>query len=82
MAQGDLPRAGMNIDLIEGLEEPRDLSAQLTAELVKGAAETGKPTGAVFRPTVLVGIGGTGVESVRRAKYRITARVGKLPTLT
>ncbi len=70
------------VDLTEGLEQTGTSSSMITSELLSGGAGTGEMTGRVFRPTVLVGVGGTGVESMRRAKHRITAKVGKLPTLS
>lgn len=73
--------AGWGIDLSEGLGQPGDPSALITSELLSSGAGMGETTGRIFRPTVLAGLGGTGVESVRRAKHRSAAKVGKLPTL-
>jgi len=69
------------IDLTEGLGEPGEPGTEIASELLTSEAGIGDTAGRIFRPTVLAGLGGTGVESVRRAKHRITAKVGRLPTL-
>jgi hypothetical protein len=69
------------IDLTEGLGEQGDFGVQMASELLTGEVGMGEMAARIFRPTVLAGLGGTGVESVRRAKHRITSKVGKLPTL-
>jgi hypothetical protein len=70
-----------NIDLTEGLEQPDDIGLTVDVDPTKSATKAGDVTGVQFRPAVLVGLGGTGVGCVRRAKQKILNRVGKLPTV-
>ncbi len=69
------------IDLTEGLEQSEQIGLTVDVDPMKSASEAGDVTGVQFRPAVLIGLGGTGVGCVRRAKQKILNRVGKLPTV-
>ncbi len=70
-----------NVDITEGLEQPGDFGTTVDVDPTKMLNKAGDVAGVQFRPAVLIGLGGTGVACVRRAKQKIQNRVGKLPTV-
>ena len=70
----------MNIDIGEDLRHTENLGATVDIDPTQADAKVGGVGGVQFRPSILIGLGGTGVACVRRAKQKITSRVGKLPT--
>ena len=70
-----------NIDLTEGLGQAEQIGVTVDVDPTKAATKPDDVTGVQFRPAVLIGLGGTGVGCVRRAKQKILNRVGKLPTV-
>lgn len=69
-----------NIDMTEGLEQPEDFGITVEVDPAKVVNKAGDTSGVQFRPSVLIGLGGTGVACVRRAKQKIRSRVGRVPT--
>ncbi len=70
-----------NIDLTEGLGDPEELGATVDVDPTGAETKAGGVSGVQFHPAILIGLGGTGIECVRRAKQKILRRVGKLPTV-
>ena len=65
---------------IDGGEESEKLGMNIDVDPFGRSAKSADVAGMQFRPTIMVGLGGTGVECVRRAKKKILERVGPLPT--
>jgi hypothetical protein len=66
----------------ETLEGAFELMGDQVGEKADGVedAEAGAGGGALYHPSVLIGVGGSGVECLRRAKLRIKERAGDLAT--
>lgn len=71
----------LNVDWSGDLQEKREMGVTVDIDPTKGANKAGDAKGIQFRPAVLIGLGGTGIECLRRAKQKILNRVGNLPTV-
>src|SRR3989442_2804148 len=61
--------------------EASQLGASFDVDPTKLAEGIGGVRGVQFKPSVIIGIGGTGVQCLRRAKQKLWNRVGSVPTL-
>jgi Tubulin like len=65
---------------LEGAAQ-RPLGVSIDVDPNKFQTLIGGVSGVVFAPSVLIGLGGSGVECLRRAKQKLLARVGNVPTI-